>query len=63
MKFRGDTSTVERAAGMLHQITGRLGEKGIDLHHLYATAPEDRDRVLVAFASANDDEAVVLLNS
>jgi hypothetical protein len=48
--------------GMLRHLTETLGQKGIDLHHLYATAPDDQDRILVAFASANNDQAIVLLN-
>jgi len=48
--------------GMLRHITGKLAEKGIDLHHLYATAPDNQDRILVAFGSANNDQAIVVLN-
>ncbi|MCU0770653.1 MAG: hypothetical protein MUE94_02635 [Verrucomicrobia bacterium] len=48
--------------GMLRHITEKLAGKNIDLHHLYATAPDDQNRVLMAFASANNDQAIVLLN-
>jgi hypothetical protein len=48
--------------GMLRHVTEKLAEKNIDLHHLYATAPDDQNRVLIAFASANNDQAIVLLN-
>lgn len=54
---------VAHKPGMLRHITETLGAKGIDLHHLYATAPDNQDRILVAFASANNDQAVVLLNA
>lgn len=49
--------------GMLRCLTETLGQKGIDLHHLYATAPDNQDRILVAFASTNNVQAIVLLNS
>ncbi len=48
--------------GMLRHITEKLAEKNIDLHHLYATAPDDQNRILIAFGSANNDQAIVLLN-
>jgi hypothetical protein len=48
--------------GVLRHITEKLAEKGIDLHHLYATAPDSQDNILVAFGSANNDQAIVLLN-
>jgi hypothetical protein len=49
--------------GILRRITERLSEKSIDLHHLYATAPDNQDRILIVFASANNDQAIVLLNA
>jgi hypothetical protein len=49
--------------GILRHITDKLAEKGIDLHHLYATAPDSQDNILVVFGSANNDQAIVLLNS
>jgi hypothetical protein len=54
---------VPHKPGMLHHVTGRLAEGGIDLHHLYATAPVAQDRAMVVFASANNDKAMVLLNA
>jgi len=54
---------VPHKPGMLHQITGRLAEAGIDIHHLYATAPIAQDRGMVVFASANNDRALVALNA
>ena len=48
--------------GILRRVTERLCEKSIDLHHIYATAPDDQDQILIAFASANNDQAIVLLN-
>ncbi len=53
---------VAHKPGMLRHITEKLGQKGIDLHHLYATAPDEQDRVLIVFGCANNDQAVVQLN-
>ena len=53
---------VAHKPGMLRHITEKLAQKGIDLHHFYATAPDDQERVLIAFGSANNDQAIVLLN-
>jgi hypothetical protein len=53
---------VAHKPGMLRGLTDKLAQVGIDLHHLYATAPTSQDRCLVVFASANNDRAVVVLN-
>jgi hypothetical protein len=49
--------------GLLRHITEKLAGAGIDIHHLYASATMDQDRCLIAFACADNDRAVVLLNS
>lgn len=49
--------------GMLHRVTERLAKGDIDIHHLYATAGTGQDLSLVVFATANNDRAMVLLNS
>lgn len=49
--------------GMLHRMTEKLAQEGIDLHHLYATASASQAQCLVVFASANNDRAMVLLNA
>jgi hypothetical protein len=54
---------VPHKPGMLRHVTGKLAEGGIDIHHLYATAPTAQDRSLIVFASANNDRAMVLLNT
>jgi hypothetical protein len=54
---------VAHKPGMLRHITAKLAEGGVDLHHLYATAPDAAGQCLVVFASANNDRAVVLLNA
>lgn len=54
---------VPHKPGMLRHITGKLAQGGIDVHHLYATAPTAQDRSMVVFASANNDRAMVLLNT
>jgi hypothetical protein len=54
---------VAHKPGMLRHITERLAQGGIDIHHLYATAPTAFDRSMVVFASANNDRAMVLLNT
>lgn len=49
--------------GVLHRVTERLAQEGIDIHHLYAAATGGQDRCLVVFSTANNDRAMVLLNS
>jgi hypothetical protein len=49
--------------GMLKHLTEQLAQEGIDLHHLYASAASDAGNSLIAFASANNDRALVVLNS
>jgi hypothetical protein len=53
---------VPHKPGMLRRITSSLAEGGIDIHHLYATAPTGLAESMVVFASANNDRAMVLLN-
>jgi len=53
---------VPHKPGMLRRITSSLAEGGIDIHHLYATAPTAQAESMVVFASANNDRAMVLLN-
>jgi hypothetical protein len=49
--------------GLLRHVTEKLAGSGIDIHHLYASAALDQARCLIAFACADNDRAVVLLNS
>jgi hypothetical protein len=49
--------------GMLHRISERLAQGGIDIHHLYATASITQEQTRVVFASANNDRAMVLMNA
>lgn len=49
--------------GMLHRLTEKLAQGDIDIHHLYAAATGSQDRCLVVFATANNDRAMVLLNT
>jgi hypothetical protein len=49
--------------GMLHRICERLSLGGIDIHHLYATASVGQEKTVVVFATANNDRAMVLLNT
>ena len=49
--------------GLLRHITEKLSAAGIDIHHLYATASESQDKCLIIFRCANNDRAIVLLNS
>jgi hypothetical protein len=49
--------------GLLRHVTEKLSHDGIDLHHFYASAGQDQDECLMVFACANNDRAVVLLNS
>jgi hypothetical protein len=52
---------VEHKPGLLRHITEKLAQENIDLYYLYGTAT-DADKCLVAFASANNDRAVMVLN-
>jgi hypothetical protein len=53
---------VPHKPGMLHHVTARLAQGGIDIHHLYATATVTQEHCLFVFATANNDRALVLLN-
>ena len=52
---------VEHKPGLLRHITEKLAQENIDLYYLYGTAT-DAHTCLVAFASANNDRAVMVLN-
>lgn len=56
-------SEVPHKPGMLHRISETLLQDRIDIHHLYATAAEKDGHSLVVFGTANNDRAMVLLNS
>ena len=49
--------------GMLHHVADALAQEGIDIHHLYATATTGQDRCLMVLGTANNERAVVLLNT
>jgi hypothetical protein len=49
--------------GLLRHVTDCLAREGVDIHHLYASATPAGNASLVVFACANNDRAVVLLNS
>lgn len=49
--------------GMLHRLTEKLAQAEIDIHHLYATASAVQGQCLLVFSTANNDRAMVLLNS
>lgn len=49
----------EHKPGLLHKITERLAGEGIDLHHLYAAAPDGQSNVLVVFACSNNERALM----
>ncbi|MDA1184915.1 MAG: hypothetical protein O2930_09755 [Acidobacteria bacterium] len=49
--------------GMLHRIAEALAREEIDIHHLYATATSSQERCLVVLSTANNDRAIVLLNT
>lgn len=54
---------VPHKPGLLRQVTDRLAREGIDLHRLYASATAAQERILIVFASAHNDRAIVLLNA
>jgi hypothetical protein len=49
--------------GMLRRLTESLAQDEIDIHHLYATAAPAQEHCLLVFATANNDRAIVRLNS
>lgn len=49
--------------GMLKHVTEKLAQAGIDLHHLYVSATTSTGNSLIVLASANNNRAVVVLNS
>jgi hypothetical protein len=48
--------------GMLSALTGKLGEAGLDIHHIYAAAASGGSKCMVVLSCANNDQAVVKLN-
>lgn len=48
--------------GMLRRITEDLVGEGINLEHLYATAPENQAGALMVLSTSNNERALVLLN-
>jgi hypothetical protein len=54
---------VPHKPGMLRHITETLAHDGIDIHHLYASTTPTVDRCFVVFATANNDRAIVRLNT
>ena len=54
---------VPHKPGMLRSITERLATSEIDIHHLYATAPAGQEHAMIVFATANNDRAMVVLNT
>ena len=49
--------------GMLHRVAETLAKEDIDIHHLYATATSGQGQCLVVLSTANNDRAMVLLNT
>jgi hypothetical protein len=54
---------VPHKPGMLRHVTERLAKGSIDIHHLYASTVSEQGESLVVLATANNDRAVVLLNT
>ena len=54
---------VPHKPGMLRHVTERLARGSVDMHHLYATTTPGQVESLVVLATANNDHAVVLLNT
>ncbi|MGC9451208.1 MAG: hypothetical protein ACP5I4_07135 [Oceanipulchritudo sp.] len=53
---------VPHKPGMLKKMTQRLGEEGIDVRHLYATASEKDAHCLIVLRTTNDARAIVALS-
>ncbi len=49
--------------GMLHRVAETLAQEELDIHHLYATATTSQEQCLVVLSTANNDRAMVLLNT
>jgi hypothetical protein len=54
---------VPHKPGMLRHVTERLARGAVDVHHLYASTTSEQGESLVVLATANNDRAVVLLNT
>lgn len=59
-----DCILVERPhkPGMLRRITEDLVSEGINLEHIYATAPENQAGVFMVLSTSNNERALILLN-
>jgi hypothetical protein len=49
--------------GMLRHVAEKLAQGGLDIHHIYASATTDGRNCLIVFSCANNDKAVVSLNT
>jgi hypothetical protein len=54
---------VPHKPGMLRHVTERLARGSVDVHHLYASTTSEQRESLLVLATANNDRAVVLLNT
>lgn len=53
---------VPHKPGMLKLIAEKLKTAGIDLHHLYASAPINQPECGIVFSSSDNQRALVVLN-
>lgn len=53
---------VPHKPGMLKKLTTRLGEEGVEVRHVYATASEKDAHCLIVLRTTNDARAIVALS-
>ena len=53
---------MHHSPGMLASICKKIGDGGINIKYLYASAPVSDDGCLAVLSTANNEKALVLLN-
>ena len=52
----------EHRPGVLQHLTEQLAQRGLDIHHLYATTADRQGDIFVVLGTTNNTQAVTLLN-
>lgn len=53
---------MHHSPGMLSSICQKIGNSGINIHYLYASAPVSHETCLAVLSTDNNERALVLLN-
>lgn len=53
---------MHHSPGMLSSVCERIGNGGINIHYLYASAPVSDESCLTVLSTSNNERALVLLN-